>query len=219
MNIAPREFVFRFDCPWCGTKAVSFTSLAWCNAGPARHTDWFGECGYCGRGVVVSVPPQVQAENAYDMYRRRDFALGKITIAPALPSTGAPPYTPDNVGCFFSQGMSNLAGQWDAAGTMFRKALDTALTAKFPDIEGRLVQRIEKAGKAGLLTADMAEWAHEIRRLGNDAAHEDEPFSAEDARALHAFTELVLRYLFTLPGMMAEARAGGDDGGGAGDPA
>ena len=69
---------------------------------------------------------------------------------------------------------------------MFRKAVDTALTAKFPDIHGSLAQRIQRAADDGLLTADMAEWAHSIRRLGNDAAHHDEPFSEEDARALPA---------------------------------
>ena len=207
MNVSSNALVFRFDCPWCGTKDVSFESRAWCNASPEHYSDWFGECGHCVRGVVVSVPPQVRVEDAQDMYRTRDFLFGEITIGPALPSTGAPPHTSANVGRFFEQGMSNLSGQWDAAGTMFRKALDTALTAKFPDIKGSLAQRIQKAADDGLLTADMAEWAHAIRRLGNDAAHDDEPFSEEDARVLHAFTDLVLRYLFTLPGMMAEARA------------
>ncbi len=142
------------------------------------------------------------------MYRTRDSSFGEVTIAPTLPSTGAPPHTPANVERFFEQGMANLSGQWDAAGAMFRKALDTALTAKFPDIKGSLAQRIQKAGDDGLLTSDMAEWAHEIRRLGNEAVHEDDPFSEGDARVLHSFTDLVLRYLFTLPGMMAVARAG-----------
>ena len=49
--------------------------------------------------------------------------------------------------------------------------------------------------------------------LGNEAAHEEEPFTEGDARALHAFTDLVLRYLFTLPGMMAAARREEDEEG------
>ena len=103
--------------------------------------------------------------------------------------------------------MANLAGNWTAAGMMFRKALETALKAKFPDITGKLVVRIDTAAKAGDLTQDMAEWAHQIRLLGNDATHEEEPFSEEDARSMHAFTDLMLQYLFTLPGMMAAARS------------
>ena len=60
--------------------------------------------------------------------------------------------------------MENLGGGWDAAGTMFRKALDTALTAKFPAIKESLAKRIRKAADGGLLTSDMADWADEIRR-------------------------------------------------------
>ena len=144
-----------------------------------------------------------RVDNQDDMYR-----LG-WTVAPALPDTGAPAYTPENVGRFFEQGMENLPRNFDAAGTMFRKALDTALTARFPEIKGRLVDRIDEAANSGAMTRDMAEWAHRIRRLGNDAAHDDDPFSEADARELHGFTELVLRYLFTLPGMLAAAQGDG----------
>jgi hypothetical protein len=50
----------------------------------------------------------------------------------------------------------------------------------------------------------MKEWAHHIRRLGNDAAHEEEPFEEDEARGLQSFTELLLTYAFTLPGMLVE---------------
>ena len=106
-------------------------------------------------------------------------------VAPSLPDTGAPDHTPENVGRFFEQGMENLPRNFDAAGTMFRKALDTALAARFPELKGRLVERIDKAASNGALTRDMAEWAHRIRRLGNDAAHDEEPFSQSDVPELH----------------------------------
>ena len=72
--------------------------------------------------------------------------------------------------------MENLPRNFDAAGTMFRKALDTAFTARFPELKGRLVERIDGAAKSGALTQDMAQWAHRIRRLGN--------LEVEDLRAL-----------------------------------
>jgi len=56
------------------------------------------------------------------------------------------------------------------------------------------------------VTSAMKQWAHAIRKIGNDAAHEDEPFSAADAEALHSFTELFLTYTFTLPAMLDERR-------------
>ena len=130
------------------------------------------------------------------------------TISPTPFDATAPEYTPASVANFFGQGMDNLHGNWDAAGTMFRKALDVGLKAKFPDISRTLslFQRIEKAEETGGLTPELAEWAHQIRLDGNDAAHEEEPFSKEDAENLHTFTDLVFRYLFTLPGMLAKAQ-------------
>ena len=102
--------------------------------------------------------------------------------------------------------MDNLNGNWDAAGTMFRKAIDVGLKIKFPEIKGKLYIRIKKAEEARGLTPELAAWAHQIRLDGNDAAHEEEPFTKEEAESLHTFTDLVLRYLFTLPGMLAEAQ-------------
>ena len=103
--------------------------------------------------------------------------------------------------------MENLPKNWDAAGAMFRKALDVGLKVKFPeDSKGSLYERIGRAAQRHDLTPELAEWAHKIRLDGNDAAHGEVPFSDEDAERLQVFTELVFRYLFTLPGMMKEAQ-------------
>ena len=102
--------------------------------------------------------------------------------------------------------MENLLGNWDAAGAMFRKSLETALKNKFPDIKGDLYKRIEKAADQHKLTPDLAAWSHQIRLGGKDAVHDEEPFEKEEAERLSDFTRLVLMYLFTLPGMLDEAR-------------
>ena len=127
-------------------------------------------------------------------------------ICPSLPENGAPKHTPENVARFFKQAMDNLPKNWDAAGSMFRKALDTGLKNKFPEIKGDLKARIEKAAGQQKLTPELAVWAHQIRLDGNDAAHEENPFSKEDAEELSKFTELVFLYLFMLPGMLKEAQ-------------
>jgi hypothetical protein len=58
----------------------------------------------------------------------------------------------------------------------------------------------------GFITKDLAEWAHEIREVGNDAVHKSTPFSEKDAKDIAKFTEIFLMYVFTLPGMLAERR-------------
>ena len=101
--------------------------------------------------------------------------------------------------------MDNLPKNWDAAGSMFRKALDTGLKSKFLEVQGTLYARIEKAANKQELSPALAEWAHQIRLGGNHAAHE-EAFSKEEAEELAMFTELVFLYLFTLPGMLKESQ-------------
>ena len=90
---------------------------------------------------------------------------------------------------------------------MFRKSLDIGLKRINPAGKGSLEKRIDNLPESTGITAAMKEWAHQIRHLGNDAAHEDDPFSPEEANALQSFTELFLTYAFTLPGMLAARRA------------
>lgn len=93
---------------------------------------------------------------------------------------------------------------------MYRKALDVALKKIDPTATGVLKTRIKKLAAAGKLTPDIAEWSDHIRDLGNDAAHEEEPPTREELAALRSFTEMVMRYLFTLPAMVAARRPADD---------
>ena len=204
--------IFKADCPHCGTRSVAFTIQHQNQVNPSRaRWDTFAVCGRCGRGVVASFitpslhSPIVHSKNGGSLEEAlRDFF-------PSTPSLEAPNHTPSNVARFFKQGVDNLPGNWDAAGSMFRKTLDIGLKEKFPEIEGRLIDRIDKAAELQGLTPDLAEWAHQIRLDGNYAAHEEEPSPEVIAKRLHVFTDLVLRYLFTLPGMLEEARDHAED--------
>ena len=127
---------------------------------------------------------------------------------PTVIEVKAPDHVTDNIGRLYLQGMDNVARKnWDAAGTMFRKALDTALRCLDPSGKGSLKDRIDNLPEALGVTSSMKQWAHEIRKLGNDAAHEEDPFTEDEAKTLQAFTELFLTYAFTLPGMLAARRS------------
>ena len=201
--------VFKENCPHCGTKSVAFTIIGetlWSYDDRTDRVKWdaLAKCGHCGRGIVAAL--DMDQGNPETPPSRYLHLCKLLSIFPSPPSTGAPPHTPENASRFFKQGMENLSGNYDAAGTMFRKALDTGLKNKFPEMTGTLNSRIDKAAKSGGLTSDLAEWAHEIRALGNDAAHEEEPFSKQDALNLRDFTFLVFQYLFMLPGMLEKAQ-------------
>lgn len=96
-----------------------------------------------------------------------------------------------------------IHGNEEAAGTMYRKALDVGLKKLAPEITGTLAQRIKKLADQNSITAEMAEWSTHVRQIGNEAAHDDEAPSRHDLTELRNFSEMVMRYLFSLPAMVA----------------
>jgi hypothetical protein len=90
---------------------------------------------------------------------------------------------------------------------MYRRALEMALSHKYPDLKGTLFERIRKLVSDGVLTKELGDWADSIRLIGNEAAHADE-VTRDDLTMARAFTDAVLRYVFTLPTQVATRRAG-----------
>ena len=202
--------IFQADCPHCGTKkvALAIQHEFKCVKHPSLIWDTLAICGQCSRGVLATFDTP-RNNSPKSLIGGGSNLVKLVSMAPTPPDTGAPAYTPDNVARFFRQGKENeAAGHWDAAGAMFRKALDTGLKAKFPEMNRSwsLKKRIEAAAADHKLTPELAEWAHQIRDLGNDAAHDEEPFSTEEAKEMAAFTDLLLQYIFTLPGALKSAR-------------
>ena len=196
--------IFNSDCPHCGTRSVAFTiHIEVLFHEHHRYWDTFSVCGLCGRGVVATfqshVPPTKEATQSLKLHE----------MAPQRPDNGPPAHTPEYAGEYFRQGRDSLLSRnWTAAAMMYRKTLESGLKSKFPHLTGTLslIERIRKARDEGGLTPDLVEWADEIRLHGNAAAHEEEPFTEGDAKTMDQFTELVLIYLFTLPGKLQDAR-------------
>jgi hypothetical protein len=128
---------------------------------------------------------------------------------PDAPGPLIPENLPSDVERVYLQAERNfpIAGNEEAAGTMYRKALDIGLKIIAPSVTGVLKARIATLVKQNLLTPSLGEWADQIRLLGNDTAHEIDQPTREELEALRNFSDLVLRYLFTLPGMVAARKA------------
>jgi hypothetical protein len=124
-------------------------------------------------------------------------------------TSGCPDGVPSNVEKFYVQGLENMAAaRWDAAGAMFRKSLDVATKLIAPEKRSKtLYARINELVAEGRLTDAMGEWSHEIRLDGNDAVHDEEPETEQDANITQGFTEAFLTYTFTLPAMVEANRA------------
>ena len=127
---------------------------------------------------------------------------------PEPPGPIIPELLPPDVERVYLQAERNfpINGNEEAAGTMYRKALDVALKKIDPTLSGMLGPRIKKLADAGKLTPDIAEWSRTIKDTGNDAAHEEAPITRDELTHLRSFSEMVLRYLFSLPGAVKKRR-------------
>ena len=201
-------------CPYCRAKGVAIRISAvhyrrnTITRPFYRQWDTLGICGLCDGGVLA-VFENVNHEFYGGTWA--DFLTANprlISVFPSPPSFSAPRHTPDNVASFVRQAKASLPENWDASGVMSRKALEAALKDKLPDIKDKvsLYARIKEAAEQQVLTQALADWADQIRLDGNSAAHDAQPFSREDAERLDTFTDLVLQYLYTLPGMLKEAQ-------------
>ncbi len=130
-----------------------------------------------------------------------DFFLEIQNIWPKVPAPEIPESVPEPVRRVLLQAESNYfrPDHEDSAAIMYRKALEVGLKKISPDLDGTLARRIQKLSENGQLTQDLAQWANEIKNLGNDGAHEIESIDRSELQAMRGLVGMVLRYLFTLP--------------------
>lgn len=191
-------------CPHCLTEKAPLFAVSKdaCFSNPARGVSYLlMQCGVCREGILAVVGAN---DLAPWLVRHAPYPLPVIRYFPDVVEPIAPENVPDNIGRYYLQGIDSLRrSNFDAAGMMFRKAIDIAIKDLNPTGKGNLFSRINSIPDAVGVTPAMKAWAHEIRDLGNDAAHEEEPFKDADVRQLQAFTEMFLRFAYTMPAMIA----------------
>lgn len=104
---------------------------------------------------------------------------------------------------------------YEAAGAMYRKTLDVA-TKHIYTHDARLVEkqpaqalrvRIKSLGEMKILDEDIVELADVAALDGNDATHDVDPYSKEEAEALEDLTLDLLERLFVRPAKVAAVKA------------
>jgi hypothetical protein len=202
-------------CPHCLTEHVALRVVA---IDQMHEGGWYcavhlrcPKCSYPSCGII-SVENAEHAEPFDRMTRSAGDVLNmgwKIEhFWPEPPGPLIPELLPPDVERIYLQAERNfsIAGNEEAAGTMYRKALDVALKKIDPSLSGMLGPRIEKLAKDGKLTTDIAEWSRTVKDVGNEAAHDEEPITREELTQLRSFSEMLLRYLFSLPGAVKKRR-------------
>ncbi|WP_052757287.1 DUF4145 domain-containing protein [Sphingobium chungbukense] len=209
--------VFISKCPHCASDQMSFSIFGFSQQIGERwkshHTAVAGLCGKCHLPVAATLKIVNPAGNSASSYQANvaklpnpannlellGFALVDVWPKPAAPS--APDNLPLTVERAFLQAEKNLtmADCEEAAATMYRRALDLGLKEAFPDEKGSLDARLKRLVKDRRLPEAVGDWAHEVRVIGNDGAHDLDGVSREDLMDARNFIDTVLKYLFTLP--------------------
>lgn len=204
------------DCPHCFTANSGFTYVAEVphltspGAQPSRFTLIF-RCNSCYEAVGIKITSTAGRSSfatgrSGDLVRSIDFdpvksAFKLLGQYPDRREVVIPAHLSASTERCYRQGQ-NAADreEYDSAGAMFRKCIDIATRELDNSTSGKkLAARIEALWQSGKLTESLRDWAHEVRLDGNDAAHDDDPLSREEIEQLASFTDLFLRYTFTLP--------------------
>lgn len=211
------------DCPRCGAQKMTFDAksmnrLPQINFSWQQHAEIFCICRDCGRSTVF-VTQQTETDFAQIFSDKDVFAnfrgslnagmrvMGHVGIKDR--ATAKPPdHTPEDVAAAFREAATCMAVEcWNAAGAMFRKALDLATrpllpTADTPGLNHKtrrdLGLRVPWLIQNGLLPSGLSDLAQCVREDGNDGVHAH-PLTKEDALDLLDFSTALLERLYTEP--------------------
>jgi hypothetical protein len=194
-----------FDRPRCLTNKVGFSLVHEKKRYSREHSFYtnvyscMAECGHCGDFLIVDFGTRVGARAIVQSpatchLNPEDYGYTMMRAYPESLTAKVPLYVPEPVSIYFSQAIRALKTEsYDASGSMCRKTLDVSTQSLLKAIgqsAGTINARINKLYEGHLITAELQDWAHQIRIDGNAATHNEDPFSAEDAITLVGFVDL-----------------------------
>ena len=88
---------------------------------------------------------------------------------------------------------------------MARRVVQRACIAKQAP-EGNLVSQINHLADNNIITADIKDWATVVRWVGNDAAHDENDVTPDEAKDALSLAEEFLHILFVTPAVAQRRR-------------
>ncbi len=187
--------------------------------GGVCSTSFAANCEGCG-DPISGIALSKLAKDTYPNFPNRafklvsekgslhEFSFEVLELWPKPTAPRVPDHLPASVERAFLQGELTyaMAGCEDAAAMMYRSALEMALKELHPEAKGMLGKRIDAAVAKGHLPNAIGDWAHEVKIVGNDSAHELEGTTRSDLEEARGLVDAALRYLFSMPQTVAERR-------------
>lgn len=199
------------QCPHCLVENIALDIVAQSWGGPPNYLHL--GCSGCGMPSAVEMVDETgrgrlaSVEEFPASIQRFGWRVARLW--PAVPTPNIPDHLPPEVARAFQQAETAFPQkrmEEPAAGS-YGRALDIGTRALAPKFEGTLFGRIKHLAAEGLITRDLAEWAHEVRLVRNDALHTPEGVTRAELTDVRGLTDMILRYMFTLPGMIRARRA------------
>lgn len=212
-----RAFLAHY-CAHCRSADMSFlVTTSTKNPATTFLVDSFGICRRCQRATLFLLVPspstnhngkkiQWPHEVSGDVLQYFDL----ITAMPAAEEAKAPEHTPKPVADAYVDALKSLNNSlWTPAGIMARKTIDVATKSLDPHTKkgSPLRDRIDNLRAKGLITEALQVMAHVVRLDGNDAVHEEDPFTEDEAQEICEFARLFLTLTFTVNGNATAAAA------------
>jgi hypothetical protein len=219
------------DCPRCGAQRMTFEARGATEIGIAygwqRRYEVFAVCKHCWRSTVFVLAQSEAEDHVRDFLTNPGLmaAPGSLTdfmrvddyISLKDESAEPPPeHLPAAVAAAFTEGAKCLAiGCCNAAGTMFRLAIDLSTRPMLPPETDTSISRKERRDlglrlpwlfKSGRLPSTLQELSVSVREDGNDGAHQG-TLTQIDAQDLLEFATLLLERIFTEPERLRLAAA------------
>lgn len=205
------SFIYATNCPHCKVQKASFTGRVVLATESDIESRIPLSCPHCHEVVVYKAMHWSGFRDSfyqYDETYNLNVLESRIQLMGNYPTGtvhSAPADVPERIGKFFIEAQENLVGgKFETCILLCGKVLDIA--TKGMDQAWSLEKRLKKLATDGKITADMADWAEEIRLDRNEAAHADEDFDKDDASEIIGFTEAFLNYVYTLPALVHERR-------------
>lgn len=219
---------FQYNCPHCVTENSGFEVRTYYENKKYRDESIFSilaTCNTCDRSIISDI--KVHDSNSYNAelikkfrakldsptyYNLNEAYPGHINFQPNNQlEAEIPEYLPERV-IDELKTAEELYMQVQAkpnfikvSGNAYRATLERALCELAEnDARARLDKRIENLFNNGKLTKDLKNFALHIRSLSGDASHTYNDFSLDELDELRLFTQLFLRYTFTLPAMIPD---------------
>jgi len=210
------------DCVRCGTRNVFHQVLgeSVVRKDFSNEHELAGECADCKRlSIYVWRAPNAGSRDAFQYPGNvSDFGnrLSETPVRIATTAIELSEHIPERIAGLFREANECRQMTWyEAAGAMYRKTLDVAtkhIYSHDPRLEGKepaqaLRVRVKSLGEMKILDGDIVELADVAALDGNDATHDVDPYTKDEAEALEDLTLDLLDRLFVRPAKIAAVKA------------